>query len=166
MMAAWSERPVDLANLLNPAFTGALLRMAVDGYARETGTGMPFPLAFLVLPFSMHHGTAERLPRQVTTLLQTWLQENRDVLIKLPDRVRTLVPFTREAVVFAAQRDVLGVGEDGALIAGDKRLSGLSVFEPQSDEVKEAIKRATFVGRWLALSGSPATLYALLGVRP
>src|SRR5947209_3522225 len=36
MMQPWSERPTEVANLLNPAFLGALLRKAVDGYAEKS----------------------------------------------------------------------------------------------------------------------------------
>ncbi|MDQ3331691.1 MAG: DUF6521 family protein [Planctomycetota bacterium] len=166
MMEAWSERPVDLANLLNPAFTGVLLRTSVEGYVKEAKTGMPYELAFLVLPFSMHHRTTERLPIKVTSLLQTWLQDNRDTLVMFPDRVRSLVPFTREAIVFACQRGILAIDAEGRLVSGDKKLKGITAYRTQGEEVTEAIKRSEFVGRWFALSGSPTMIYSLLGVRP
>ena len=35
-----------------------------------------------------------------------------------------------------------------------------------SDEIKETLNRAEFVGRWFALSGTPVTILTLLGVRP
>jgi hypothetical protein len=35
-----------------------------------------------------------------------------------------------------------------------------------SDEVRECAKRAEFVGKWLAQTGSAPTVLALLGVRP
>ena len=62
MNIAWAERPTEVANLLNPAFTGAALRMAVSGYLREANVGMPFELAFLVFPIALHEATRSRLP--------------------------------------------------------------------------------------------------------
>jgi hypothetical protein len=166
MNTVWEERPTEVANLLNPAFTGAALRMAVSGYCGEASAGMPFELAFLVFPFALHESTRSRLPRAVSTLLHTWLQENRDVVVQFPERTRSLVPFTKEAILFTYQRDVLTVDDYGALHPGDAKLKKLASYKSASNEVKEALGRAEFVGRWFALSGSPVTILTLLGVRP
>ena len=166
MNPAWNERPTELANLLNPAFTGAVLRYAVAGYVKEAQAGMPFELAFLVFPFCLHRATRSRLPRAVSTLLHTWLHENRDVLVQFPERSRSLVPFTKEAVVFACQRRVIAIDDQGHLQQGEAPLKGITSYKTASDEVKEAISRAEFVGRWFALSGTTVTIYTLLGVRP
>ena len=45
-------------------------------------------------------------------------------------------------------------------------VKGLSDKEPESEEIKDCLRRARFVGRWLARGGTPATLYALFGIRP
>ena len=166
MNIAWAERPTEVANLLNPAFTGAALRMAVSGYFRESKVGMPFELAFLVFPIALHGATRSRLPRAVSTLLHTWLQENRDVVVQFPERTRSLVPFTKEAIVFACQRGVLTVDDEGALHAGDAPLKKVASYKTVSEEIKETLNRAEFVGRWFALSGTPVTILTLLGVRP
>jgi hypothetical protein len=166
MNLAWAERPTEVANLLNPAFTGAALRMAVSGYVGEAKVGMPFELAFLVFPFALHRATRSRLPRAVSTLLHTWLQENRDVVVQFPERAKSLVPFTKEAIVFTCQRDVLTLDDEGAIHPGNAKLKKLASYRTASDEIKDALGRAEFVGRWFALSGSPVTILTLLGVRP
>src|ERR1700681_3010467 len=102
MMLPWNERPTEVANLLNPAFVGVLLRKAIDGYTEEVQSGMPFELLFLVPPFCLHPATAERLPRSPSvTPLHVWLQreENRDVLLAFADRASAVVPFVREALL-------------------------------------------------------------------
>ncbi len=166
MNIAWAERPTEVANLLNPAFTGAALRMAVSGYLREAKVGMPFELAFLVFPIALHEATRSRLPRAVSTLLHTWLQENRDVVVQFPERTRSLVPFTKEAIVFACQRGVLTIDDAGALHPGDTNLRTMAAYKTSNEEIKHAMNRAEFVGRWFALSGTPVTILTLLGVRP
>lgn len=173
MMSLWTERPTELANLLNPAFTGALLRTALDGYVDELHAGMPFELAFLVLPLCLHPGTASRLPTDASkTPLHAWLQreENRDVLVSFADRVLALVPYTREALVFAAQRGVLVFDDSGAIRVGAVKWAKLTSYSNSyrnsGEEVKEAIRRAEFVGRWFALAGTTTTIFTLLGVQP
>jgi len=49
---------------------------------------------------------------------------------------------------------------------GDEKLKKITAYKSISDDIKEALARADFVGRWLALSGSPITILTLLGVRP
>ncbi len=166
MNTIWDDRPTEVANLLNPAFTGASLRMAVSGYFKEANAGMPFELAFLVFPFALHEATRTRLPRAVSTLLHTWLQEHRDVVVQFPERTRSLVSFTREAIIFACQRDILTLDDEGMIHPGGKKLKKLASYRSASNEIKEALGRSEFVGRWLALSGNPVTILTLLGVRP
>jgi len=168
-MGPWDDRPTEVANLLNPAFAGALLRLSLDGYAREARAGLPFELAFLVLPICLHAGTTSRLPvSPSTTPIHAWLQRdaNRDVLVTFPDRLRSLVPFTREAILFAAQRGVISVDDAGRLGAGPNRLRGITAYRISGQEVREAARRAEFTGRWFALSGTTSTIYTLFGVRP
>lgn len=169
MLNPWDERPTEVANLLNPAFAGALLRLSLDGYAREARSGMPFELAFLVLPICLHTGTTNRMPVSPSrTPIHAWLQgdANRDVLISFPDRLKSLVPFTREAILFAAQRGVVTIDDGGLLGVGPSRLSGITTFRNSGGEIKEASRRAEFTGRWFALSGTTSTIFTLFGIRP
>lgn len=169
MMSAWGERPTEVANLLNPAFIGVLLRKAVEGYTEEEENGLPYELAFLVIPLCLHPDTVSRLPaRAASTPLHTWLlrEENRDVLVSFGERVSALVPFTREALIFAGQRGVIMFDDSGRLRAGEAPLRGVTTYPNTSDDIKQAVRRAEFVGRWFALAGTTATIYSLLGVRP
>ena len=106
------------------------------------------------------------MPRAVSTLLHTWLQDNRDVVVQFPERTRSLVPYTKEALVFACQRGILTVDDDGTIRPGDTTLKQLTAYKRTSDEIKAALNRAEFVGRWFALSGTSVTILTLLGVRP
>lgn len=169
MMSPWSERPTEVANLLNPAFIGALLRTTVKAYVDETQRGMPFEVAFLVLPFCLHPTTANRLPaRAASTPLHTWLQreENRDVLVGIGERSSALVPFTREALLFASLRGVIVFDDAGLLRPGVVNLRGITGYRSSGEEVRQALRCAEFMGRWFALAGTTETIFTILGVRP
>ncbi len=88
------------------------------------------------------------------------------MLIAFGERVRALVPFTREALLFAAYRDVIVFDEAGLLRPGTATLRGITTYREVGDEVKEAFRRSEQVGRWFALSGTTTTIFTILGVRP
>lgn len=166
MLKEWTERPQDVSHLLNPPFCGLLLYRAVIGFKRETLHGIPLETLFLVPSFVLHGGTRSRLPASIVTTLPTWLQIERDVIVKFAERTRNLVPYTREAILFLMQHELLVVDEQGRLDVGEGKVRGVTKFQKLSEEIGESYKRAEFVGRWLAHSGSSTTIYALLGIRP
>ncbi len=65
-MRKWSDRVVKEANLLNLAFGAVLLAETVAHYDNKAHQGLPFALAFLVLPIILHEKTRRSLP--ITTL--------------------------------------------------------------------------------------------------
>ena len=162
----WQDRPTDVSNLLNPAFVGMSLRKAVDGYVKEQSIGMPFELSFLVLPFVLHQPTREQLPSTIATMMQTWLMDNREVLIGLPKRAKDLVPFAREGILFASLRKVLRFDESGLLCAGSRKLIKAPSFIADKLEVNEIFKKSEFFGRWVSQAGNSTTIFAMLGIRP
>jgi hypothetical protein len=168
-MKPWWERPVELANLLNPAFCGFLVRSAVTSYTEVRPEGMPFALAFLVLPLVLHMNTRDALPASISTTLIAWLEAHPEVRVDFDARVRSLTAFTREAVIFLMHRRLITF-TDGAMRLGSSELVGSQAAIDRmirgSEETAACVRRARLVGRWLAQSGDAATVYALFGVRP
>jgi hypothetical protein len=72
MMSAWNDRPTEIANLLNPAFCALLLAQAVRGYQEETKVGLPYALAFLVLPLVLHKPTMTRSAAELQLEFSHW----------------------------------------------------------------------------------------------
>lgn len=161
----WQSRPFDVSNLLNPAFGGMILRRAADGYFKESKKGLPFELTVLPLSFVLHEKTRTRLPT-ITATLQGWLQENRDLMIGFGKRTRELVPFMRESLIFSAFRGTLAIDSLGAVVPGTANLRGHTAYRKKSDEISQIFNKSEFLGRWLALSGSSTTIYAMLGIKP
>lgn len=165
-MKTWTERPTELAYLFNPAFCGWVLRESFEGYASVRPAGMPLPVAFLILPIVLHRETREQVPRAVTTTLHVWLQEHPEVRVSFAERAKELAPFTREGLMFLGTRGQLRVADDGGVLVDGKLARGKAPLLRESQELGNTLAAATFVGRWFAHAGEPATLFQMWGVCP
>jgi hypothetical protein len=166
-MQPWRNRVVEEANLFNPAFCATLIAKAVDEYRKKTDRSLPFSLAFLLLPAVLHRETREALPGSTITSLLSWVQDNRAQLVDFSVRAQRLRDITREALLFGTQHETLAVGADGGLTVGQKRQSPTerrtSLF---TEEARECVDRAGFLGRWFAVAGTTATIFAAWRVTP
>jgi hypothetical protein len=159
-MIAWTERAFDEANLLNPAFCGRLLGLAVHEHGAAP---MPFATALLILPLALHKATREALPRSpVRSPLITWVGENQQVRLGLAGRVQRTLPSTREALLFLSIRNVIAFEGDGIRCARPVGRSSVT----DTDEVRRCATAARFLGRWLSRAGTPESTYAILGLTP
>jgi hypothetical protein len=152
--------------LLNPAFCGCLVLRAAQGYIKESSSGLPFIYAYLILPFVLHPETRERLPHSIVTKLSSWAERNSELVTSFPRRTADLGPATRDGLLLVSTTGMATIGEAGKV---ESKLTEreLSKFEKGagSTEVAECFKKASFVGRWLATSGTVPTVLTTLGVR-
>ena len=166
-MQTWQKRAVEEANLFNPAFCAVLLAKAAEEFTKKTQQPMPFPLAFLILPVVLHRATRDALPGSTVSALLTWIQDHRDQLVNFSGRVRSLQAITREAILFGMQHETLAVADSGAIAVGARRQSATEkrtgLF---TDEARDCVDRAGFLGRWFAAAGTPATIYSAWGIAP
>src|SRR4051812_8891000 len=112
-MSLWESRPREEANLLNPAFCGLIIAQAVEDYVRAIPAGMPFALAFLVLPIVLHKPTRDALPQRTTKAISSWLEENEEYRATFPERAKTLSPYVREALLYDLMHDRLRLNDKG-----------------------------------------------------
>jgi hypothetical protein len=164
MTKLWSDRPIEIAQLLNPAFCSTLLFESIAGYRQENGAGMPYGIAFLVLPTVLHKPTRDLLPKSVASKLHAWIQNNQSVRIGFAERVRWTIPFTKEGIHYASMAQLIYISDDGLLDLKLKRLE--NVKWPKTSEPSVCKNKARFIGRWFSLAGDTATLLAMWGVRP
>ena len=164
-MSQWTSRPAEERALLNPSFCSCLLWQASVGYGSVAHVPLPFDISFLVLPTVLHRETRESLPKVVRTSLAAWINDNPLARSHIADRARTLVPFTKEAMMYGGLHGlfVLRGGAIAANLEWTKRIA--ADLKDSTDEVQFCAKRAEFVGKWLASSGSSGTVMAILGVR-
>lgn len=165
-LRSWQERAPDEAALFNPAFLAGVLNRAAAGHQRESGSALPFSLAFLVPPIVLVRPTRQDLPRQIRTSMAAWLQEYPRHRLHFPSQAVGFVPYLREGVLYGVACGGLLVDSSGAISAQAlARGSGRRIREA-TEEYGDIMKKAEFVGRWFARAGSPETVMALWGVRP
>ena len=164
-MISWTDRPREVAYLLNPAFFAAAIAEVAKGYQDEAARAIDLPLLFVALPLVLHPDTRAALPRSVITRHNAWLEDHQELRIGFSERCRAVAPYVREAIVFGGQHGVLTVTDDGRLAVGaaSRKARGLATA---SQDVAATLKAAKFIGRWLASAGPTNTVFALWGVRP
>ena len=167
MLRQWNARTSEEASLFNPSFCAALLAETAVDHHRKDHRPFPLPLAFLVLPVVLHRSTRHALPPTTVTALLPWIERNRETLAGFPARVASMRDITRESLIFGLQHGVLDITASAGLAAGSDRKTATPRRTPWfTDEVRECLDRAAFVGRWFATAGTTATIYASLGVSP
>ena len=69
--------------------------------------------------------------------------------------------------MYLTNHGLLRLGDDGRFHVGSARFKqGIGNLGRASEEIQDCRKVSLAVGRWLALSGSPTTMFALLGIKP
>ena len=163
----WEKRPVEVANLLNPAFCAVLLQHTVQSYCTEDPQGMDYLLAFLVLPLILHPARRKSIPQQTRVSLIAWAEKQRDVNYNLVEHVLEMVPFTKEALIFAVQQGVIRFGDSEhnaanlLLGASSPRTTNLWLEHSTADECR---KKAKTVGDWFAEIGDSSIVYRVLDI--
>jgi len=164
-MIPWEKRPLEIANLLNPAFCSLVIRDTAKEYYKEKAEGIPYPLIFLVLPIILHRSTREMLPKTKSTKMHVWLEENQNLRIGFAKRISRLIPYTREALVFGLQKGKIRIDENAG-VHPDGNLSRPTGLSQRPGDVNICREKAQFIGRWLANSGSISTIFTMWGIKP
>jgi len=162
-MLDWETRPVEIANLLNPAFGALLFRDVAKEYHKQTSEALPFVLAFLVQPIVLHRPTRDALPKTTATLLHAWIQEHPALQLGVAERLRQLRSYSQEAIIFGLQHGALRISATGGLENGMSRVN-----KPFPDHTEPATcrKAAEFLGRWFGKLRDPSLILAMWGLRP
>lgn len=152
----------EVFNLFNPAFCGAVIATVVESYQAESNKGFPYPVAYLLLPILLTKETRDTLPASVKQPMHAWIQNHPNIRIGFGPRCRDLLKISHDAITFLLQTKYLRMSNDSDLIL----LKPLKINKLTSEEVQHIMKKATLLGKWLANSGSPSTIFTMWGVRP
>ncbi|MFJ7593356.1 three component ABC system middle component [Streptomyces sp. NPDC097617] len=158
-----TPRAPEAQALFNHPFGAYLLACAVHA-AAKTGPRrpMPWPSAFLVLPFILPQDIRDDLPIKASRPLAAWLADHPRHRAQFPARAASLAEYTRASLRTALRHRALTVTEGGRLSCPRPPRPVTADVGP---EVVDCARRAALVGRWLSVI-EPATAYTHLGVRP
>jgi Family of unknown function (DUF6521) len=163
----WQDRPVEEANLFNPAFLCALINEFLKDYQKVHAGGAPTTVVVIAMATTLHRASRERLPNRTITSLYAWLQDNEDLLVGFASRAKNIVPYVKEAIIFGMATETLIAGDGHNLSLGSKKVTfPKSFIDTTTAELKAIIDRAKFMGRWLSNSGSEITITAAWGIKP
>jgi len=164
MIPKWKDRPVTVANLLNPAFCGEILRTTMKSYSTETDKAFPYALSFLILPFLLNNQIREVLPTKTSKKFYEWLEENTIIRINLANNIKNLVPYTRDSILFLIYHESLKINNNGELEINKYRKKQLNYIADK--ELEDIYKKAIMFGKWLSKMGNIKTIYVMLGIKP
>jgi hypothetical protein len=151
----------DARALFNSAFLAALIGQAAVGHRADHEAPLPLAFGYLVAPMVLHTPTREALPR-VNARLAKWADEHHLLRAELRWRAPQLTDITRRGLRVGLRYELLSLTPGG--IESAAALSWLRA--PTAGEAAECWKAAELLGRWLPRAGPPATILALLGLRP
>ncbi|MFZ2726757.1 MAG: three component ABC system middle component [Methylococcaceae bacterium] len=164
-MLAWEDRPFEVAYNLNPAFLAILLYQAISAFEKQNKEAMPYALVFLIIPLVFYTPIREKLPKDDKQNLHDWLKKNPDISIKLHKSITQLVPYSKEAIIFAMQHQIININHQGNLSCTYQ--SKIDELEWTNDSRTLQMKeKAKFLGKWLANLGNATLIYRTLGIKP
>ncbi|WP_157517917.1 three component ABC system middle component [Microbacterium resistens] len=158
----WDNRSWVTGSMLNPALIATTLVATANMYEEQSGDAMPWELAFLSVPMVLHRDTREALPTRINSHTTKWVAENAALQASFPSRARSMVPYTREGMRFGLRTGSLRIIDGEGLLG----TPSWKLNRDRDRELALIIGKASFLGRWFARTGPPATLYALFGVAP
>ena len=164
MIPNWDNRPTIVANILNPAFCGEILRVTIKSYELEKKEAFPFSLLFIVLPIILHKNIRGSLPKTTTKKFYEWLEENNKTKLFLPEKIKNLVPYTRESISFLIYYEALSLDNKGNVSVNRYRKK--KIHYTNDSEIKEIFNKAKMIGKWFTYVGEVRTIYTLLGIKP
>lgn len=161
-MKSWLERNSEISYLLNPAFCARILYGTIVSYKKECKRDFPFVLSYLVLPIILHKETRQRI--KSVTHMQSWLQQNQELLIGYSLRAKSLTQITNEAIEFLMQNDVISFNGDEIVV--NVPLKPSKEKNISDKEILDCFNKAKAVGKWFSRSGTVENIYQSWGVRP
>jgi len=164
MNIPWKERNAIVANLFNPAFCGEIIRVVVSNYNKQSENKFPFAFLFIILPILLHKATRDKMPRSVKTYFFVWVEDNDSLFFDFSQRTRSMVKYTKEAILFLLAYKRIELTEHGELISFDEKIKKLN--NDDYLEYNEIIKKAEMLGKWLAATSDVNSIYSFFRIIP
>ncbi len=70
-------------------------------------------MLFIILPIVLHKDIRNSLPKTIRKNFYDWLEENDKIKLYLPEKIKNLVPYTREARAFLIYHEAINIDKKG-----------------------------------------------------
>lgn len=120
-------------------------------------------MLFIILPIVLHKDIRNSLPKTIRKNFYDWLEENDKIKLYLPEKIKNLVPYTREARAFLIYHEAINIDKKGNITVIKYRKKILNI---KDSEVKEIFNKEKMFGKWLTYTGEVETIYTLLVIKP
>ena len=147
----------------NPPFMAFNIHAMVAGFCKND-IAAPYSVIFPGLALALHKETRLVLPKSANARFQNWVQENEEILIELPDRVRALRNPVRQGLTFGYSHGILSFSDQGSCTPNRLPRGSNSVKELQ--EVRECLNASTLIGKLFGKAGDDKLIFYLLGIKP
>lgn len=159
---AWQKRPLELANLFNPAYLAILINKISEGYKTQSSYNLPYAVTFLAIPLIIFPSYSQLLPRTPATKLHAWLAENQEILYEFPELASSVSPYVREAILFGILHDLFELSESQGIYFKKTNIKKIEKDQKNID----VLKKAVLVGKLLGQVNHTQSLFSIFGVRP
>jgi hypothetical protein len=163
MPLPWQQRPMEVANLFNPAYLSVLINQVSAGYYSKTEEELPYAISFIALPLVIHPASVALLPKTAAAKLHIWLQEHPEVIFGFAERAKNLAPYVRESISFGVTHNVLSLTEGARIRA--QPLKSLKRWEGGGIPLN-SVKMSNLVGKLLGQVQDIPSSFSMFGVRP
>lgn len=159
-------RPIEIANLLNPAFGAVVLYEGIKGYQEATGThGIPYGLLYFIFPLVLTKSIRITLPRLSKSSLQAWIQKHPEHIPYIQSTFNEFEVLANEALLFGMQKHIIEkVNKTQFTITHQKKLITKKYAGEFETEVMEIRNSAQKVGKLLSHIPNEISAYLWFGV--
>ncbi len=161
-MNSWNERPVEVANLFNPAFCSYIIYSTLKETIKLKKSSVPIAILYLILPLLLNKKIL--IDASTKVKMHVWIQENPFLFIDFSEQVKDFIEITNESIEYLLKFDLIYINNIGEFELKEKKKINTEA-EKLNEEILEIQKNVKKIARWFA-SGTTEAIYISLGVRP
>lgn len=150
-----------LQNMFNPAFCGSGILKCIESYCDFGYNQFEYSLSFLILPLLMHKKSRSKISSTYLSF-HTLVNQNEELFIKLPQRVREFIPITNQALLFLMLNEYIILNKSGAFVILNSKLNTSQI--PKTYQFMLTL--GSRLGELFKQTGPASTIFAAIGIRP
>lgn len=120
----------------------------------------------MILPIILHRNTRTALPKQINTPISSWIEDNTSIYVEFPERLISMKPFSKEALLYGLLNDLVFFDEYGEINTEFEIKLTNKFLRKLEGDARECVLKSRLLGRWFGSAGSAEKIMFLWGIRP